>query len=142
MQAYDSLGQAGNIGRTIDAAHTIEQGIMGGGANETDQSNNYTKIRPVSNLSIISKTTAVTIGGGLANDVNLIGIHILDTLTGTCVITGFADSDGTATSITIPAGTTAQFKDFFGSLNAAGALTITCSTAGDDNKVAALWRPV
>ena len=122
--------------------HSLEQGIIGGGTNETDESNNHTKIRPVSNISIISKIAAVTIGGGLANDTNLIGLQIFNTLTGTCVITGFADSDGTATSITIPAGTTAQKMNFHGAINAAGALTVTCSNAADDNLVAVMWRPV
>lgn len=90
-------------------------------------------------LSVISKTTAVTIGGGVANDTHLLGLFITAALTGTCVITGFADSDGNAQSITLPAATVAGFKDFRGALNAAGALTVTCSNAGDDNLVSVLW---
>lgn len=92
-------------------------------------------------LSVISKTTAVTIGGGAAGDVYLEGLHLTAALAGTCVITGFQDSDGAAQSITLPVATTAGFKDFKGAVNAAGALTVTCSTAGDDNVVSVLWRP-
>jgi hypothetical protein len=92
------------------------------------------------NISVISKTTAVTIGGGVAGDTRLKGLHIITALAGTCVISGFADSDGTAQSITFPALTPAGFKDFQGAVNSAGALTITCSTAGDDNSVCALWN--
>lgn len=91
------------------------------------------------NASVISKTTAVTIGGGVASDTLLTGLVITAALTGTCVITGFADSDGTAQSITLPAATTAGFKDFGNIINAAGALTITCSNAADDNLVTAIW---
>jgi hypothetical protein len=91
------------------------------------------------NLTVISKTTAVTIGGGVASDTILTGLLITAALTGTCVITGFADSDGAAQSITLPAATTAGFKDFGNALNGAGALTITCSNAGDDNLVSAIW---
>lgn len=91
------------------------------------------------NLTVVSKTTAVTIGGGVASDTILTGLMITAALTGTCVITGFADSDGAAQSITLPALTAAGFKDFGNALNGAGALTITCSNAADDNLVSAIW---
>ena len=103
--------------------------------------NDYLRTRSVETLSVISKTTAVSIGGGVANDTNLSGITVVAALTGTCVITGFADSDGAAQSITLPAATAAGFKDFRGALNAAGALTITCSNAADDNLVLVHWSP-
>lgn len=120
---------------------TIEQGQIAGERNPSSATNSYLVTRPECNLSIIGKTTAVTIGGGAANDTHLIGLHITAALTGTCVITGFADSDGTATSLTLPVGSVG-FKDFFGAINSASALTITCSNVADDNLVAALWRPV
>lgn len=85
--------------------------------------------------TIISKQTAVTIGGGAANDTVLSGILIVKALTGTCVITGFSDSDGAAKTITLPAATPAGFINFDGAVNDAGALTITCSNAGDDDNV-------
>ena len=115
--------------------------LMAGERNPDSLANNYIGARPECNLSVISKTTAVTIGGGAANDTRLIGLFITAALTGTCVIAGFADSDGAAQSITLPVGSVG-FKDFGGALNSAGALTITCSTAGDDNFVSALWYAV
>ena len=103
--------------------------------------NSYLAVRNEANVSIISKTAAVTIGGGLAGDTHLLGLHIAAALTGTCVLTGFGDSDGTAQSYTLPAATPAGYKDFLGAKNSAGALTITCSNASDDNLVMVLWRP-
>lgn len=126
---------------TAGALHTLEQGNVAGLRNPSSLTNAYLIARPEANLSIISKTTAVTIGGGAANDTHLIGLHISTALTGTCAIAGFADSDGTAQTYTLPAGSVG-FKDFFGAINSAGALTITCSNAADDNLVAVLWRPV
>lgn len=96
-------------------------------------------IVPGCRASVVSKITAVTIGGGVAGDTKLLGLAILGTLTGTCVITGFSDSDGTAQSVTIPAATTKGFIDFKGAINDAGALTITCSNGSDDNLVIVLW---
>ena len=107
-------------------------------ADQADKS--YMAVRQEANASIISKTTAVIIGGGVANDTHLMGLMIHTALTGTCVITGFADSDGAAQSYTLPAGSVG-YKDFLGALNSAGALTLTCSNASDDNLVMVLWRP-
>ena len=100
----------------------------------------YMAVRQEANASIISKTTAVTIGGGVASDTHLMGLMIHTALTGTCAITGFADSDGAAQTYTLPAGSVG-YKDFLGAINSAGALTITCSNASDDNLVMVLWRP-
>ena len=98
------------------------------------------RVRSDCKCSVISKTTAVTLGRNAAAAADLVGLYITQALTGTCVITGFADSDGTAQSITLPAATVAGFKDFCGAIASAGALTITCSNAADDNVVIALWR--
>lgn len=127
---------------TNNGAHTLEQANVAGLRNPSSLINSYLIARPECNLSVISKTTTVTIGGGAANDTHLIGLFLTAALTGTCVIAGFADSDGTAQSITLPAATPAGFRDFFGARNAAGALTITCSNAADDNVVSVLWRPI
>lgn len=102
----------------------------------------YLRVKEKCNLAVVSKTTAVTIGAGGQADTMLLGVTVVAALTGTCVITGFADSDGTAQSITFPAGTTAGFKDFKGSVNSAGALTFTCSNALDDNLVLVHWAAV
>jgi hypothetical protein len=129
------------IPNTSAIPHTLEQGNITGLRNPSSSTNAYLPVRQECNLSIISKTTAVTIGGGAANDTHLMGLYIHTALTGTCAITGFADSDAAAQTFTIPAGAVGEF-DFKGSINSAGALTITCSNAGDDNKVAVFWRPV
>lgn len=140
--AINENGDKESLRSTARALWTNEQANVAGLRNPTSLTNSYLIARPEANLSVISKTTAVTIGGGAANDTHLIGLHLTQALTGTCVITGFADSDGAAQTITLPAATTAGFKDFFGARNSAGALTITCSNASDDNVVLALWRPI
>lgn len=95
---------------------------------------------PVRRASVISKTTAVTIGAGGTNDTVLAKVIVLATLTGTCVITGLADSDGTAQSITIPAGAASVGSWDMGDVpNVAGPLTVTCSNASDDNLVVIVW---
>lgn len=108
------------------------------GLNRTDDA--VTAYDAATNLAVISKTTAVTIGGGAANDTVLVGITVLAALTGTCVVSGFADSDGTAQSFTLPAATAAGYKHMFNAKNSAGALTVTCSNASDDNLVLIHWR--
>lgn len=127
--------------RTSGAAHVHLPSSIAGERNTSSGTNSYLVARDEANLSVISKTTAVTIGGGAANDTHLFGVLITAALTGTCVITGFADSDGAAQSITLPAATPAGFRDFRGAINSAGALTFTCSNAADDNLVSVLWRP-
>jgi len=127
----------------------------GGGSGETDVKLNYLlacerlqdqaskghcAIVDVANLAVISKTTAVTIGGGVANDTYLKRIIVLAALNGICVVTGFADSDGAAQSFTIPAAFVGE-RNFGGAKNSAGALTVTCSNAADDNLVLVEWWP-
>lgn len=92
------------------------------------------------NLAVISTTSAATIGGGVANDTYLKRIIVLAALTGTCVVTGFADTAGAAQSFTIPAAFVGE-RNFGGAKNSAGALTITCSNASDDNLVLVEWWP-
>lgn len=102
--------------------------------------NSYVAIRNEANVAVISKTTPVTINTGTANDTHLLGLFLTAALTGTCVISGFADSDGAAEPITLPAATPAGFKDFLGALNFAGPLTFTCSNVADDNVVTVFWK--
>lgn len=130
--------------RLVDSTgnEKVTQGtLLAGERNVDSTTNSYVVTRDESNVTIIGLTTAITIGGGAAGDTHLIGLHITTALTGTCVITGFSDSAGVATSLTLPIGSVG-FKDFKGAINSAGALTVTCSTPGDDNFVAVLWRPV
>jgi len=91
-------------------------------------------------MTVISRTTAVTIGSGITNATRLMGVLIGSPLTGTCVISGFLDDAGVPQSYTLPVGS-AGFRDFLGAINAAGPLIITCSNAADDNLVAVFWRP-
>lgn len=114
--------------------------LEAGERNPSSATTSYVAVRNEANLAIISKTAAVTIGGGVAGDTHLLKIEFQTALAGTCVITGFADSDGAAQSITLAIGTVGP-KDFLGAINSAGALTITCSDAGDDNKPWVFWRP-
>lgn len=141
--AVKSLAVGGTEGSTsgIGAAHVSVQNNIAGGRNLSSTTNSYIPVRQECNLAVISKTTAVTIGAGAAGDTHLMGLLISTALTGTCAITGFADSDGTAQTYTLPAGSVG-FKDFLGAINSAGALTITCSNVADDNLVAVLWKPV
>ena len=125
---------------TNNAVKTTLATTIAGERLSSSASTSYLAVRQEANASIISKTTAVTIGGGVANDTHLMGLLIHTALTGTCAITGFADSDGAAQTYTLPAGSVG-YKDFLGALNSAGALTITCSNAFDDNMVMVLWRP-
>ena len=90
--------------------------------------------------TIIHGQTAVTLGSGIAGDSRLIAATIVKALTGTCVISGLADEAGTARNITIPAGSVGVFQ-FFGAINAAGALTVTCSNASDADNVVVVSIP-
>lgn len=89
---------------------------------------------------VIGVQTAVTLG--TVGFVSLYGLFITAALTGTCVITGFSGSAGTAISITLPAATPAGFKEMGGMVNDQGPLTITCSNALDANLVTAIFVPV
>lgn len=119
---------------------TFPAGLMAGERNPDSETGSYVVTRDERNLAVISKTTAVTIGGGAAGDTHLLGLFIAAALTGTCVITGFADSDGTPQSITLPAASVGYIPLF--GINSAGALTVTCSNASDDNLVSVMWRPL
>jgi hypothetical protein len=114
--------------------------LMAGERRQDSATESYLSVRNECKATIISTTSAVTIGGGVANDTHLIGLVIHTALTGTCAITGFASEAGAATTFTLPAASVGD-KDFRGALNSAGALTITCSNAADDNLVMVLWRP-
>lgn len=128
-----SLDTSGNLRVTLGTS-------LSGERLQDQASKSYLAVRQEANASIISKATAVTIGGGVANDTHLMGLLIHTALTGTCAITGFPDTDGAAQTYTLPVGSVG-YKDFLGALNTAGALTITCPNAADDNLVMVLWRP-
>jgi len=96
--------------------------------------------------TIIDGTAAVTINSGVALDTRLLGILVLDTLTGTCATsaafykrTRFGQDIQAA--ITLPASSVAGFFDMRGAVNEVAGLTVTCSDAADDEKVIVLWAP-
>lgn len=125
---------------TNEACRTTQATLLAGERIATSATKSYMAVRNEANVSIVSKTTAVTIGGGVASDTHLLGLRIATNLTGSCFLTGFADSDGTAQTYTIATASTGD-KEFLGALNSAGALTITCWHSSDDNLVMVLWRP-
>lgn len=135
----------GADGSVIDASAAnpfpVDQVTLIAGERNVGTGNDYLLTRDGSNLTIIGIQTAVTIGAGSANDTRLHGIKISAALVGTCVITGFADSAGAATSITLPVGSNG-FHSFGNAINSAGALTVTCSNAADDNSVQVIWSAV
>lgn len=89
--------------------------------------------------TIISTTSAVTIGGGVASDTLLRRIIIGTALAGTLTITGFQDETGAAKSLVLPIATPAGSYEFGDVLNEKGALTITLSSATDDDDVMVIW---
>jgi hypothetical protein len=129
-------GQNRQLSMDTSGNTRITPGTLGAGERLQDSATkSYMAVRQEANATIVSLTTAITIGGGVASDTHLMGLMIHTALTGTCAITGFADSAGAAQTYTLPAGSVG-YKDFLGALNSAGALTITCS-----NVVMVLWRP-
>ncbi len=100
----------------------------------------YMSVSPECTGSIISATTAQILNTGVAGDSLFFGVHFVKALTGTCVISGMADTAGTAKSLTFPAGSIG-YKEFPGVTNSAGPLTVTCSNAADDDVAVVFWRP-
>lgn len=129
-----SLDTAGNARTSLGTS-------LAGERLQDSATNSYLATRQVCRGVTISTTSAVTIGGGVANDTHLMGVVITKALTGTCVITGFVDNTGVAKSITFPAATAAASFDYKGMINEAGAVTVTCSNASDDDLVTILWMP-
>lgn len=151
MAEVEMVGVPGKQAYTVDSGEPTKAyalidirsivAAMAGERLAQSATDSYLAVSQDCNGTIISAQTAVTIGGGVAGDTRLMGVVIAKALTGTCVITGFADGTGTAKSITFPAATRADVYDFKGMLNSAGALTVTCSDVGDDDNVIIQWRP-
>lgn len=130
------------ISVTSNAMHAADQSHIPGGRNESSLTTDYTINRNEANATVVDIQTAITLGAGAANDTHLMGILVTVALTGTCVITGFNGSAGTAISVTLPAGTVAGYYNFNAARNEAGALTVTASNAADDNDIVLFWRPI
>ena len=125
---------------TNDAVKTSLATAIAGERLQGSATNNYLVVRQEATATIITGTTAVTLGGGMPGDTHLMMLHIHTALTGTCVIEGFRDPAGNAETYILPAATIGKI-DFMGAINDAGALAVTCSNAGDNKKVIAMWRP-
>lgn len=125
---------------TNNACRTTEATTLAGERNPTSSTDSYVVTRQEATATIITGTTAVTLGGGVAGDTHPMLLHIHTALTGTCVIDGFRDPGGSADTYILPVGTIGSIP-LLGAINSAGALVITCSNAGDNKKVLALWRP-
>ena len=139
LYGKNSSGDHEQLESTDRAAHTLEQGLVAGETLYGSETRGFLTTRGKRRANIISITATVTINTGVANDTMLYGLRITAALTGTCVITGFGDEAGNATSITLPATTPAGWYEFGDTINEIGALTITCSTAGDSELVTAIW---
>lgn len=137
--ATEVVSQVGTAtGRLLEVVETIRS-LFAGERRTASALQSWQAVLPECKGAVISKTTAVTIGGGQADDTVLVCVVILAALTGTCVITGLVDSDGAAQTITIPVASVGT-KEFYGMINSAGALTVTCSNAADDNLVIIGYR--
>lgn len=125
---------------TDDAEHAYEQGLGAGERNVDSATDGYQVVREECNLTLLTGTAARTIGGGNASDTHLMAIHVTTATVGTVTITGFADDQEAAASIVLPIGTPVGQYDFKGAINSEAALTITLSSATDDNDVQVLWK--
>lgn len=121
---------------------TVDKNVFlhAGERNQDSATTSYLVVRQEATATIITGTTAVTLGGGMPGDTHLMMLHIHTALTGTCVIEGFRDPAGNAETYILPAATIGKI-DFMGAINDSGALAVTCSNAGDNKKVIAMWRP-
>lgn len=128
-----NIDQDGDIGVKLN-------NLLAGERLQGSATNSYLVVRQEATATIITGTTAVTLGGGMPGDTHLMMLHIHTALTGTCVIEGFRDPAGNAETYILPAATIGKI-DFMGAINDSGALAVTCSNAGDNKKVIAMWRP-
>lgn len=125
---------------TNEACRSTLATTLAGERNASSATTSYLVVRQEATATIITGTTAVTLGGGMPGDTHLMMLHIHTALTGTCVIEGFRDPAGNAETYILPAATIGKI-DFMGAINDSGALAVTCSNAGDNKKVIAMWRP-
>jgi len=131
---------------TSGAAKVLEQGVIGGGDNETSSgptANNLTKTRRPMNRSILSAGTGVkNIGTGGTTAIYLGGIWVSAAMVGTLTITGLYAEDGTtAASAVIPIGFTGFW--FLGNdAKFVNGCTVQKSSASDDAKIIIDWTPM
>ena len=120
---------------TDRAAHSSEQGIIGGGRNESDQTNNYTVTKEECNGTVLDGTGAVAVSSGAP--AYLMGVLIITSGT-TVAITGLLDQLGAAKTVTLTSSAASQFWAF----PAIRCNTAIGATASVDDDVVIFWRPI
>ncbi len=123
-------------------ARTREQGVIGGGRNEDDTTNNLTVTKREANrVQLVAGTGAQNIGVSGTQPIFLMGVNVKKALVGTLTITGGIDTAGTAANDVIPIGFVGLYGGGADALYLSGC-TITKSSASDDGQVSVDYRPV
>lgn len=134
VQGGNKYESDGSAWKQISAsgADMVSNQAVTGIENPTSSITSVLRGMQVANRTIVNKQTTVVVGGSVAaNDTWLLGIEVVKALSGTCVISGFADDAGAAQNITLPIGTPPGEYLKKAAKNTAGQLTVLCSTAGD-----------
>lgn len=137
----DVTGVDESILSKAQALYNYLSHLIAGETNPDSATNAYLKTRKPANVVLLTGISAITIGAGAANDTHLIGIFIHTALVGTLTIDGFADSGDAAESYIIPIGFVGAVP-LDDSINSKGALTMTLSSATDNDVVLVRWRPI
>lgn len=123
-------------------AHVYLASTIAGERNASSSTNSYLDTRAVGTPVLLTGIAATAIGGSTAaNDTHLKRIIINTALAGTVTIAGFEDTAGAAQNFVLPIGLAAGSYEFGDILNTKGALTITMSSATDNNRVMVVTRP-
>ena len=124
------------------AAQSLEQGIVGGGVNESSQDNNLTRIKNNINGSCFldNVATAQNIGALGTTPVFLTSLHIQVALAGTLTITGLSKVDGTAITKVYPIATVGQQIAPGEAWECPAGCTMTLSVANDGGSAGNLWN--
>lgn len=119
---------------TDGAAHVVEKGIIGGGRNESDLTNNLTVTKEECNATVIDGTASVELS---ATPAYLMGVLVVTSGT-TLTIVGFTDQADVAKSVVLTSSAASQYFDFKASRCESG-LSVTASV---DDDVVVYWRPM
>ena len=129
-----------SAGLTVDADGLGKP--IAGERNPSSETNSYLSVANDCNGTVLLSTGSGAIGGGAANDTQLLGFTIGTALAGILTISGFKGDNDAAENIIFPIGTPPGFYDFKGAVNSAGALTMVLASGTDNRNVFVLWRPV
>jgi hypothetical protein len=148
MQLADTVEGSRQIKGTSGAAHTLEQGVIGGERNTTSLNNNYDATKHECNSNMLANSaSAQNVGTAGTTPIFLMGITIRATTTGTVTITGLTDVTGAAVNWVIPAttitgGVPVQALPPGNARRMETGCTMTCSVAADGPNVLVCWRPI